>query len=443
MTPPDDKMGRRHFLGAAGAVGFMIIKPELVRGTAANSAVRLGLLGCGHRGTHVATSFANNTSARVVALADLFQDQLDKGKQHFDGVASQHGYAGIDSKLMFRGPHAYQALAQRSEIDMVQISTPDIFHPGHLDAVVDAGKHVYCEKPAAVDVTGCKRVLKIGEKVQNRLSLDIGFQCRHAPPYAELVRRVQAGALGKLACGAAFYHSTGVNYPPYPDVSPLERRIRTFFWDRVISGDILVDQSIHLVDLCNWMLGAHPLKAQGTGGRRVKDDPGDCWDHFDVTLTYPNDVDLSLNSFQAGKALSDVGIRLFGAKGVAELHYKGVVGIYGDDPWEWEGSVGPASPRRGHANIYAIEHESLADKAAGIFHDALERADPEKEIAFINSITSGKYHNQAGMGVETTLSTILGRQAAYRHGETTWEELLESNQSYDPELEGIDLREFE
>jgi predicted dehydrogenase len=443
MTESGDKIGRRQFLGAAGATGFMIIKPKLVRGTTANSAVRLGLLGCGHRGTHVATSFANNTSARVVALADLFQDQLDKGKKHFDGVAAQHGYAGIDSRLMFRGPHAYQALAQCPEIDMVQISTPDIFHPGHLDAVVDAGKHVYCEKPAAVDVTGCKRVLKIGEKVQNRLSLDIGFQCRHAPPYAELVRRVRAGALGKLACGAAFYHSAGVNYPPYPDVSPLERRIRTFFWDRVMSGDILVDQSIHLVDLCNWMLGAHPLKAQGTGGRRVKDDPGDCWDHFDVTLTYPNDVDLSLNSFQAGKALSDVGIRLFGANGVAELHYKGVVGIYGDEPWEWEGSVGPASPRPGHVNIYAIEHESLADKAAGIFRDALERADPEKEIAFINSITSGKYHNQAGMGVETTLSTILGRQAAYRHGETTWEELLESNQSYDPELEGIDLREFE
>jgi myo-inositol 2-dehydrogenase / D-chiro-inositol 1-dehydrogenase len=443
MIGPEEKMGRRQFLGAAGTAGILIIKPQLVRGTAANSAVRLGLLGCGHRGTYVATSFANNTSARVVALADLFQDQLDKGKQHFDGVAAKLGYAGIDSKLMFRGPHAYQALANCPDVDMVQISTPDIFHPGHLEAVVDAGKHVYCEKPAAVDVTGCKRVLKIGEKVQNRFSLDIGFQCRHAPPYAELVRRVHAGALGKLACGAAYYHSGGINYPPYPDVSPLERRIRTFFWDRVMSGDILVDQSIHLVDLCNWMLETHPLKAIGTGGRRVKEDSGDCWDHFDVTFTYPNDVHLNLNSFQAGKALGDVSVRLFGSQGVAELHYKGVVGIYGDQPWEWEGSIGPASPRPGHANIYAIEHESLADKAAGIFHDALDRADPEKEIAVIDSITSGKFHNQAALGAETTLSTILGRQAAYNGKETTWDDLLESNQSYDPELEGIDLREFE
>jgi predicted dehydrogenase len=443
MTRTEEKMGRREFLGAAGAAGMMIIKPQLVRGTAANSAIRLGLLGCGHRGTSVATSFARSTTARVVALADLFQDQLDRGKKHFDSLAVKQGYTGIDSKLMFRGPRAYQALANCPDIDMVQISTPDIFHPGHLETVVDAGKHVYCEKPVAVDVTGCQRVMRIGEKVQNRFSLDVGFQCRHAPPYAELARRVQAGALGKIACGAAYYQSTGAFYPPFPNASPLERRIRTFFWDRVISGDILVDQGIHLVDLCNWMLEGHPLKAIGTGGRKVREDAGDCWDHYDVTLTYPNDVHLNLNTFQAGKALSDVSIRLFGAKGVAELHYLGVVGIYGEEPWEWEGSVGAASATLGHANIYSAVAERPAKNAAGFSTDALEQADPEKEKAFIASITSGKFHNQAGLGAETTLSTILARQAAYSGREMTWDELLASRQTYDPELEGIDLSEFE
>ena len=436
-------MCRREFLGAAGAAGIMIIKPQLVRGTAANSAIRLGLLGCGRRGTQVATSFASNTAARVVALADLFQDQLDQGKKHFDAVAAKQGYAGIDPKLMFRGPRAYQALASCADVDMVQISTPDIFHPGHLEAVVDAGKHVYCEKPVAVDVTGCQRVMRIGDKVQNRLSLDIGFQCRHAPPYAELARRVRGGALGKIACGAAYYQSTGAFYPPFPNASPLERRIRTFFWDRVISGDILVDQSIHLVDLCNWMLDAHPVKAIGTGGRRVREDVGNCWDHYDVTLTYPNEVHLNLNSFQAGKALSDVSIRLFGAQGVAELHYLGVVGIYGEQPWEWEGSVEATAPRLGHANIYSASEERPAKNAAGFSTDALEQADPEKEKAFVNSITSGKFHTQAAMGAETTLSTILARQAAYGGREITWDELFASGQTYDPELEGIDLSEFE
>ncbi len=190
------------------------------------------------------------------------------------------------------------------------------------------------------------------------------------------------------------------------------------------------------------MLCAHPLKALGTGGRRVKEDPGDCWDHFDVTYTYPNDVHLNLNTYQAGKALSDVAIRLFGAKGVAEMHYEGVVGIYGDEPWEWEGSVGPASPRPGHANIYAVGNEDPSKRATGMFHGALEDADPEKEKTFIESITSGKFHNQVAMGADSTLSAILGRQAAYSGREITWDELLASNQTYDPELEGIDLSEF-
>jgi predicted dehydrogenase len=442
MAGVEGKLGRRQFLGAAGTAGFMIIKPQLVRGTSANSAIRLGLLGCGRRGTTVATSFAKNTQVRVVALADLFSDQLQKAKQHFDALALNQGYAGIDPKLLFRGPRAYESLAKCSDVDAVQISTPGIFHPTHLETSVDAGKHIYCEKPVAVDVTGCKRVIQIGKKVHNRLSLDVGFQCRNAPPLAELARRVQSGALGKIACGAAYYQSTSAFYPSYPRASPLERRVRTFLWDRVISGDIILDQNIHLVDLCNWMLGGHPLKAMGTGGRRVREDSGDCWDHFDVTFTYADDVHVNLNSFQGGKALSDVSIRLFGGQGVAELHYKGVVGIYGRNHWEWEGSVGPVPPRRGHANIYAADYDASADNVAGIFHDALEHADPEKEKSFIASITSGNFHNQAAEGAETALSTILGRQAAYEGREMTWDELLASNQSYDSQLERMDLSEF-
>jgi myo-inositol 2-dehydrogenase / D-chiro-inositol 1-dehydrogenase len=443
MTAPNQEIGRRQFLGATGAAGLLIVKPQLLRGTAANSAIRLGLLGCGNRGTYVATSFANHTNVRVVALADLFQDQLERGKQHFDGVAAVRGYSGVDRKLMFRGPKAYQELVSCPEIDLLQISTPDIFHPQHLEAAVNSGKHIYCEKPVAVDVTGCKRVAQIGEQVRGRFSLDIGFQLRSVPPYMELMRRIHAGGLGKIACGAAAFHSTGVFYPPHPNASPLEVRIRNFFWDRVIGGDIIVDQNIHLLDLCNWMLEAHPLKAIGTGGRRLREDSGDCWDHFDVTYTYPRDVHVNLNSFQGGRALFDAGIRMFGSKGVAELHYEGIVGLYGDEPWEWEGSVGPASPHRGHANIYQQSPETAREQLAGVFHSALENADEEKEKAFIDSITSGKFHNQAATGAESALTAILGRTAAYTGRETTWDDLLASNQTYDLELEGIDLREFE
>ena len=443
-SKPSNTVGRREFLSGAAAAGFMIIQPQSVRGTTANSAIRLGLLGCGRRGTGVATSFATNTSARVVALADLFQDQLDAGKKHFDEVAVHQGYAGVDPTMMFRGPHAFNEIANCKEVDMVQISTPDFFHPEHLEAVVTAGKHAYCEKPVAVDVSGAKRILESGRKADGRLSLDVGFQIRSAPPYVELVRRIHSGAIGRIACGAAYYHATHINYPPRnPNASPLELRIRNFFWDRVLSGDTIVDQTIHVIDVCNWVLKAHPLKAIASGGRNlVNADWGNTWDHFAMVFTYPDDVQVSINQFAGGDALWDVSERFFGTKGVAEAHYSGVVGIYGDEPWEWEGSTSPCSTQPGHANIYAVSKAGTAQKTSGDFLDALQFADAEKDKAFIESIVTGKYHNQAAKGVESALSAQLGRMAAYTGQPVTWDELLASNQTYDAEIEGIDLREF-
>ena len=438
----ESKFGRRDFLSAAGAASFMIMKPQLVFGTAANSAIRLGLLGCGNRGTAVATSFANNTTARVTALGDLFQDKLDKAKEHFDGIAAKKGYAAIDRKLMFKGAHAYQEIAHSAELDMIQISTPDFFHPEHLDTVVSAGKHVYCEKPAGVDVRGSKRILEIGKKADGKLSLEIGFQIRSAPPYVEWVKRIHGGALGKITCAATHYHATSNNYPPRPRMSPMELRLRNFYWDRVLSGDIIVDQAIHVIDICNWVLKAHPLAAVGSGGRGTRADWGNYWDHFDIVYTYPDDVHVSLNHFQGGNALWDVSERFFGSKGVAEAHYSGVVGIYGEEPWEWEGSTSPATAQPGHANLYAVSRAGSAARSAGTFSNALALADAEKDKAFIESITSGKYHNQASKGVESALSAQLGRMAAYTGRKVTWDELLASNQTYDSEMEGIDLSEF-
>jgi myo-inositol 2-dehydrogenase/D-chiro-inositol 1-dehydrogenase len=441
---PGNGVSRRQFLGAAAGAGLMIIKPQLVRGTAANSAIRVGLLGCGRRGTGVATSFAANTNARVTALGDLFQDQLDSAKTYFDGIAASHGYPGVDPRLMFRGPHAFHEMANCKELDMIQISTPDFFHPEHLDAVVTAGKHVYCEKPAAVDVAGAKRILEAGKRAEGRLSLEVGFQIRSAPPYVELIRRIHSGAIGRIACAAAYYHATHINYPPRsPNASPLELRIRNFFWDRVLSGDTIVDQTIHVIDICNWALKAHPLKAVGSGGRSLPNsDWGNTWDHFDVVFTYPDDVHVSINQFAGGDSLWDVSERFFGTRGVAEAHYSGVVGIYGEEPWEWEGSARRGAPQTGQANIYAVSRAATAEKTAGDFLDALQFADAEKEKAFIESIVSGKFHNQAAKGVESALSAQLGRMAAYTDRQVTWDELLASNQTYDAEIEGIDLTEF-
>jgi predicted dehydrogenase len=328
---------------------------------------------------------------------------------------------------MFRGPKAYQQIAASDAVDMVQISTPDWFHPEHLETVVAAGKHVSCEKPVAVDVPGANRVMKIGEKAKGRLSLDVGFQIRSAPPFVEIVRRIHEGAIGPIAHISAHYHATAIKYPERPRMSKNELRLRNFYWDRIISGDVMVDQNIHVIDLCNWVLRSHPLKADGTGGRKVRSDWGNTWDHFAVNFTYPGDVTVSFNSVQFGDILWDVTERFFGAKGVAEAPYSGPLQIISENPWVWKDPEPKAARPRGGFSV------------TGEFTDNLAHADREKDRAFVESIVSGKYHNQAATGVESALSAILGRTAAYAGRAVTWDELMASQEVYDPHL---DLSEF-
>src|SRR6266403_5727157 len=168
-----DKFDRRKFIGLATAMaGVMFIKPELVHGTAANSAVRVGLLGCGGRGTEDASNLVDTGGARVVALADLFQDQLDNARAHFDQMQQTKGYSAIDALQLFVGPNAYEKIASSKELDAVVVATPPYYHPRHLEAVVAGGKHVYLEKPVAVDVPGALKVIEIGKRAQGKLSLD-------------------------------------------------------------------------------------------------------------------------------------------------------------------------------------------------------------------------------------------------------------------------------
>ena len=171
--------------------------------------MRLGLLGCGNRGTSVATSFSKNTTAQVVALADLFPDNLAAGKAHFDEVNARLGQPAIDSKLLFRGPHAFEELAASPDVDLIQISTPPFFHVQHLEAAVAAGKHVYCEKPVGIDVQQAQQALEIAKKVKPTQSVDVGFQCRSAPPIAAIATKIQGGALGKIAAISAQLQRSG------------------------------------------------------------------------------------------------------------------------------------------------------------------------------------------------------------------------------------------
>ena len=418
------KPDRRAFLAGATAA-FMIVKPQLVRGSQANSAVRVGLLGCGGRGTADATSIALNGPARIVALADLFEDRLVTAKKHFDDVANKQRYTAVAASQMFQGPRAAEQILNSAEVDAVVIATPPYFHPRHLAAAVAAGKHVYCEKPVGVDVPGALRAIESGNRAEGRVSLDVGFQIRKAPPFVELVRRIQAGALGEIASGEAHYYCPFLSMPDYPKASPAELRLRHWLHDRVLSGDIIVEQNIHVVDICNWVLQSHPVKAIGAGGRKGRtESPGDSWSHFDVVFYYPNDVHVSFSSCQFGKTGFEASERFFGTRGSSQSPYSGLIRIDGEEPWTWGDSQKPANAASGEFSV------------TGNFSDNLAQADAAKHADFIQSIVTGKFHNQAALGAESALSAMLGRTAAYTGKEATWDELLRSSETWDA---GLDL----
>ncbi len=416
------KNSRRAFLGAAG---LMIVKSRLLRGADANSAIRIGLLGCGGRGTADATSMVENAGGRIVALADLFSDQLDKAKARFNDLAAKHGHSAIDASQLFLGPHAFEQMAASKEVDAVVIATPPYFHPQHLAAVVDAGKHVYCEKPVAVDVAGTQRVLEIGRKAEGGLSLNVGLQIRHAPPFVELVKRIHDGALGEIAFGEAHYFcpflGKGLAGTPTP-----EERLRNWLYDRVLSGDILVEQNIHAIDICNWVLKSHPVKAAGLGGRKGRSEFGDCLGHSAVTFWYPDDVHVSFSSKQFGAGGGfDVSESFFGTRGTSQSPYSGVLGIKGEEAWTWKDNE-----KKGGENQKDAEFST-----SGVFTDNLALADAEKHKSFLQSIESGKFQNQAALGVEASLSAMLGRAAVYAGHEVTWDQLLQSNEPWDSRLD--------
>lgn len=421
-TKNGNGLSRREFIGATAAAGFMILKPGLVRGTEANSAVRVGLLGCGGRGTEDATNLVDTGGARVVALGDLFQDQLDKACKHFDQIQQAKGYGGIDHAQTFVGPNAYEQIANSKEVDAIVIATPPIFHPQHLETVVAAGKHVYCEKPVAVDVPSAKKVMDIGKRAQGKLSLDVGFQIRNCPMFVEMVRRIHGGALGLIASGEAHYIAGYIERPAWPNASPEERRLRNWVHDRTLSGDIIVEQNIHAIDICNWVLQDHPVKAAATGGTEGRPSGDTAYSHYNVVLYYPNGIPVTFSSTQFNKGWFDVTERFFGTKGTSQSPYSGPLGIWGDEPWQPEGAAQPTSGGQQFS-------------VTGKFSDNLAEADPEKKKAFVESITSGQFHNQAEPGALSALSCMLARTAAYTGNAVTWDDLMGSTEVWESNID--------
>jgi myo-inositol 2-dehydrogenase/D-chiro-inositol 1-dehydrogenase len=425
----DTGVGRREFVGAAAAAATItILKPSVAFGTQANSAVRLGLLGCGGRGTNVMGSFLENTSAVLTAIGDMFPDNLEAGRKELDAVSAKFGKPAVDAARLFKGPKAYEALFASKDVDAVYIATPPWFHPMHGEAALAAGKHVYLEKPVGVDVPGVKKVLALGETAKARkLSLAVGFQIRHASAYVELAKRIHEGQIGQPVSGAIHYFASAIKRPDWPNASPAEQRLRNWVHDKALSGDVIVEQNVHIIDVTNWFLGGHPVKAVGSGGRAGRTDKGDAWSHFNLVFTYPGNAHVSFASTQFTDAQwGGVAMQYYGTKGWAEAHYDAPVRLSAETNWEYPGIGKP-------------QVTDAAVAVTGKFSGALDDADPNKQKSFIESITSGNLLNEAQQGAESALAGILGRMAAYTGEEVTWDELMKSKEVYDPK---IDWKQF-
>ena len=400
MSETPDSSARRRFLQTAAAgSGLLLLKPQTVFSYQANSSVELGLIGCGGRGNWIGPFFPEYAGARIVALADVIREHLDTTASKFKVDASRAHY----------GPNAYQEVIG-SKIDAVIIETPPYFHPEHARAAVEAGKHVYLAKPVAVDVPGCKSILESGRKAQGKVSFLVDFQTRVQPVFQEAASRVHRGDIGKPSLVQTFYYAgRPAADKSKPGMDPGEGRILNFYMDRVLGGEIIVEQNIHVIDVTNWLLNGHPLKAHGAGGRTdwsgTKYDAGDAYDHFVVTYWYPNDVTCSFSSNQLTNSFADLCVRCFGIKGCADTHYGGLVRITGENAWL--GAEKDDTFRQGAINNVK---------------------------AFVESIRTGKLLNNAEQAVESNLTAILGRTAAYRQATVTWDEMMASDERWQADL---------
>lgn len=416
------KMERRKFLQSAAAISAIsILKPHIVFGSKANSAIQIGIIGCGNRGRAVISSMSANTNSNIIAMADIFHDKLQSARPILNKLNAAKKFPEIQPSNIYQGSKAYLELLGNKDVDAVLISSPAYTHPGFLEAAVGAGKHVYCEKPVAPDVEGCKKVQQVGEKLNGKQSVVIGFQIRYATPYVEMVKRIQRGDIGDVVNVQLYYFSSGTDIHPFKNVSDDEFRIRNHYHFEALSGGILLDQGIHMLDVCNWALKGHAVNAIGRGGSKGGPDVGDTWNNYQVLYQYPNDINVSFHSTQIGPSFGDVCCRFLGTKGIAEAHYSGGVFIKGDNEWD--------------SGIARTESElTPQQQASGVFLSSLHDADANKEKAFIRSIETGNYLNGTSEGAASTLTAILGRESAERKKHMDWDEVLASNERLDPKL---------
>ncbi len=383
-------VNRRTFLKntsitAIGATTYSILKPQHVRAAKANSMVQLGIVGTGGRGQHDGRNLLKTGKVKIVALADYFAFQMEEPAKQFE----------VDSSRCFDGIDGYKRILEIEEVDAVLLTTPPYFRPIHFEAAVDADKHVFAEKPIAVDPWGCRKFLATGKTAeQKKISVGAGLQSRYDADRRKIAKMIHEGAIGRPIVG----HSKRMGgdlwrrgRPAY--FSEQDHQVRHWLYFLWSSGDFLVEMHIHNLDIFNWFTGMLPQSAVGSGGREVRLDIGDIYDHINVIYDYPNGFHLAHTGTQIPTGYSG-----------SEKQIIGTEGSYDEDK-----------------GLYTKDKERIK-------HGSIVQAVEEEMRQFVASVLGeGPYINNTDYVTTSSFTSILGREAAYSRSKVTWDALWSSN----------------
>ncbi|WP_435010730.1 Gfo/Idh/MocA family protein [Tundrisphaera lichenicola] len=396
---------RRGFLGTTAAAGTLALLPSVH--ASGGEEIRVGLIGCGGRGTGAATqALAADPAARLVAMADAFEDRLEESLSFLRSDEKAGPKVDVRPDGKFVGFDAFERLIA-SGVDVVLLCTPPHFRPMHLRAAIEAGKHVFAEKPVAVDAPGVRSVLESCALAKARkLSVVSGLCLRSDSGFRETVRRVHDGAIGEIVTlFANDYRSGRWAKPRQPDWSEMTYQMRNWYNFTWLSGDFNVEQHVHHLDACAWLMkDRYPIRAIGMGGRQVLTEPeyGQIYDHFSVTYEYPDGARLVSECRQQPGCKNDMSIQALGSKGRVNLSER-KNGLWIKTPggeWIYDG------PKN---EMYQTEHDEM-----------------------FAGIRAGQPVNNGEYMAKSTLLAIMGRMAAYTGQEITWEMALNSVEDLRP-----------
>ncbi len=402
---------RRDFLKASAllAGGAMLSSIPLAGAYAAGSdVIRVAVIGCGGRGTGAAfDALATGANIKIVALADAFRDRLD---ECFKKLSDRHGdKLDVPEDRKFVGFDAYKQAIPLA--DVVILATSPGFRPIHFEEAVKQGKHVFMEKPVAVDVPGVRKVLAAAEEAKRKkLNVVVGLQRRYQLNYREAAKRIQDGVLGEVVAGQVYWNSGGVWVRPRkPGQTEMEYQMRNWYYFNWLCGDHIVEQHVHQIDVANWLKGAYPVSIQGTGSRAWRNgkDYGEIYDNHAVELTYADGSVIYSQSRHFEGTSNRVDETFQGTKGRIYLSANGNKAVL----YDLRGNVIYDHPGKGNANPYQHEHVELFD-----------------------AISKGEYKfADAEYGAKSTLTGIIGRLATYSGQVIKWDEALASNVDLMPE----------